>query len=156
MTPPSPPTSLPPPTTRCPNCGTPVVAWLPASCSRCGFHVVHRDPRWQDRPLGFAKRLLMIGWPLIGFAAAFRFSSQTGFIGTAAVTLQILCFFAGFINPPLMAIKTNQRPPTFILNEPPEQTARRKKLTTILAILLAALIPLLLFGSCLRSIGTPR
>lgn len=39
----------------------------------------------------------MIGWPLIGFAAAFRFSSQAGFIGTAAVTLQILCFFAGFI-----------------------------------------------------------
>ena len=148
MTTPSPP----PPTTRCPNCGTRVIAWLPASCPRYEFHVIHRDPLWRDRPLSWTKRILFLGWPVIGLAAAVPFADARGGLGTFASTIALLCLFAGFINPTIMLFPVSRRPPLFIAHEPPERAARRRRLTVALTIALGLLIPALHFGWCVLPI----
>ena len=150
------PAAPPPPTTSCPNCGYAVVAWLPAICSECGFEVVHRDPRWRDRPLSWTKRILFLGWPVIGLAAAVPLADARGGLGTIASSIAILCFLAGFINPTVMLFPVSLRPPLFISNEPPERAARRCRLTVALTIALGLLIPVLVFGSCLLSVAISR
>jgi hypothetical protein len=100
--------------------------------------------------------MLMLGWPLIGMAAAAPwFVGQTRVSDTAGA-LMIVSFLAAFANAPIMLIPAAFRPPAFIANESAELADRRRRLTLALTIMLGLLLPIILFGSCLYSILPPH
>ena len=106
--------------------------------------------------MGWGSRLLIIGWPLIGFAIGLSFVYMGGSIGRSiAPVVTIIFFFCAFVNAPVMGIVASMLPPAFIDGEPPERTKRRQRITIVITLGLALLVPVLLFGSCLYAVTPP-
>ena len=145
------PATQPAPAT-CPNCLYVTIAPVPRICSECGCTVLRSIPDLDDFPLSWTKRVLWLGWPLVGWTIGLILGALGPF-SSFALGLVIFCGLAAPLNSFLVLVPNVRRPTSFILGEPPERAQRRHRRTMILTIGLGLAVPSLIVVTFLMRIS---